>query len=79
MNVARGANIRNLTQGILSKIEVHKPGINIQLEMVSKLEKERELIFSTNSLIDLYEQKIKDRIAKVWGGPSVKNLPGGQI
>lgn len=79
MNVGRGANIRNLTQGILSKIEVHKPGINIQLEMVSKLEKERELIFSTNSLIDLYEQKIKDRIAKVWGGPSVKNLPGGQI
>ncbi len=66
-NVGRGANIRNLTQGILSEIRVPKPKINSQLEIVSKLENEEKLILSNQNLIKLYEQKIKDRIAKVWG------------
>jgi type I restriction enzyme M protein len=67
MNVGRGANIRNITQEILSEIKVHKPGINTQSEIAGKLENEEKLIYSTKSLIDLYEQKIRDRISKVWG------------
>ncbi|WP_217447599.1 N-6 DNA methylase [Maribellus comscasis] len=69
-NTGRGANIRNLSQGILGEISIPIPPINIQQEIVKQLEKEQDLINANKQLIELFEQKIKDRIAKVWGTSS---------
>lgn len=65
--VGQGANIRNLSQGILNDIEVPIPPREIQMEIVNKLNNEQDLVNANKQLIEIFEQKIKDRIAKVWG------------
>lgn len=68
--VGQGANIRNLSQGILNEIEVPIPPREIQIEIVKKLNNEQDLVNANKQLIEIFEQKIKDRIAKVWGTPA---------
>lgn len=65
--VGQGANIRNISQGILNDIEFPIPSRGIQIEIVNKLDKEQELVNASKQLIEIFEQKINDRIAKVWG------------
>jgi len=43
------------------------PDIEIQHQIVAQIEKEQELVNANKELIKIFEQKIKDRIAKVWG------------
>ena len=43
------------------------PDIQTQLQIVAQIEKEQELVNASKQLIEIFEQKIKDRIAKVWG------------
>jgi type I restriction enzyme M protein len=63
----RGANISNLSQEILNDIIIPIPPLATQRQIVSRIEKEQELVNSAKQLIGLFEQKIKDRIARVWG------------
>ncbi len=65
--VGQGANIRNLSQGILNEIEVPIPPREIQIDIVNKLNYEQDLVNANKQLIEIFEQKIKDKIAKVWG------------
>ncbi|NII25164.1 N-6 DNA methylase [Pseudoflavitalea sp. X16] len=65
--VGQGANIRNLSQGILNDIEVPIPPREIQIEIANRLNKEQDLVNANKQLIEIFEQKIKDKIAKVWG------------
>jgi restriction endonuclease S subunit len=51
----------------IKKIRIPKPPINIQKDIVKNIEEEQELIKSNNRIIEIYEQKIKDKIAEVWG------------
>jgi type I restriction enzyme M protein len=66
-NTGRGANITNLSQEILNDIVIPVPPLQTQREIVHQLEKEQALIDASKQLIEIFEQKIKDRIAKVWG------------
>ena len=43
------------------------PDIETQRQIVAQIEKEQELVNANKQLIEIFEQKIKDRIAKVWG------------
>jgi type I restriction enzyme M protein len=43
------------------------PKIETQRQIVSQIYKEQELVNANKQLIEIFEQKIKDRIAKVWG------------
>ncbi|MGB4849331.1 MAG: N-6 DNA methylase, partial [Saprospiraceae bacterium] len=63
----RGANIRNLSQEILNDVEVPVPSVEVQKQIILNLEKEQVLINANKELIEIFEQKIKDRIGKVWG------------
>ncbi len=36
-------------------------------QIVSQLEEEQKLINTSDRLIEIFEQKIKDNIAEVWG------------
>lgn len=49
------------------KIKIPLPPLEIQHQIVYQIEKEINLVNSNKSLIEIFEQKIKDRIAKVWG------------
>lgn len=50
-----------------SRILIPKPPIETQQQIVAQIEKEQELVNANKQLIEIFEQKIKDRIAKVWG------------
>jgi type I restriction enzyme M protein len=62
-----GAAYKALTIIKLKELKIPLPTIEIQKHIVSQLQLEQGLITSNNKLIELYQQKIKDRIAKVWG------------
>ncbi len=60
----RQANISN--KGIES-VKIHLPNIETQQKIVTRIEQEQSLVNANKQLIAIYEQKIKDRIGKVWG------------
>jgi type I restriction enzyme M protein len=51
-------------------VKIPVPGIKIQNEIVKLIEKEQALIKSNKELIEIFEQKIKDVINKIWEGTS---------
>ena len=57
----------NLSLKQVSEIKVPKVTIDKQRQIVAQIEKEQELVNANKQLIELFEKKIKDRIAKVWG------------
>jgi len=57
----------NLSLKQISQIKVPKVSIDIQMEIIIQLEKEQNLVNANKQLIEIFEQKIKDRIAKVCG------------
>lgn len=73
-SVGRGANIRNLSQGILNEIKIPIPSKKIQKEIVHRLNYEKALIETNKSLIEIFEKKIKDKIGSLWGDKESKKL-----
>jgi len=46
--------------------EIPLPSLEIQKQIVEKIEAERALVESSKKLIEIYEQKTKDAISKLW-------------
>jgi restriction endonuclease S subunit len=51
----------------LRHLQIPLVGTKVQKEIVANLQNEKVLVHSSRKLISIFEQKIKDRIAKVWG------------
>jgi type I restriction enzyme M protein len=62
-----GVAIKRIVLKTLKTITIPLPKLIIQEKIVRVLNNERQIIDSNRSLIQIFEQKIKDRIAKVWG------------
>jgi type I restriction enzyme M protein len=56
-----------LNQKALNSILIPLPEFATQQQIVNQIEKEQALVNANKQLIAIFEQKIKDRIAKVWG------------
>lgn len=56
-----------LNQKALNSIEIPLPNFETQRQIVEQIEKEQALVNANKQLIEIFEKKIKDRIAKVWG------------
>ena len=67
-DVGRGANIRNLSQGILKEIKVPVPPLETQRAIVAEIDAEQALVEANKRLIARFEAKIKTVIDRVWGG-----------
>lgn len=65
--VISGANINNLNSTILGDFQISLPSLEEQKQIVADLEAEQKLIDANKKLITLYQQKIKSKIAEVWG------------
>lgn len=63
---ATGSTVKNLNINKVKKIKIPLPSIEVQQEIVSKIEKEQEAIDHCKWLIETYNKKIQDRIDKVW-------------
>ncbi|PJB42999.1 MAG: N-6 DNA methylase [Deltaproteobacteria bacterium CG_4_9_14_3_um_filter_44_9] len=55
-----------LNMPIIRSIEIPLPPIKIQEKIVGKIEAERTLVESAKKMIEIYEQKTKATIAKLW-------------
>jgi type I restriction enzyme M protein len=63
-----GAAIKNVSSvKYLQTIKIPLPSIEIQQQIISKIEEEQKIIDSNKELITIFENKIKDKIADVWG------------
>ena len=62
-----GIAMMHATKGGMEQREFPVPPIETQRVIVSQIENEQALVNANKQLIALFEQKIKDRIAKVWG------------
>jgi type I restriction enzyme M protein len=65
--VGQGANIRNLSQGILNDLKVPLPPIATQQAIVTEIEGEQKLINANRDLVVRFEKKIQATLARVWG------------
>lgn len=65
-----GGLTRYLTLNMITSIKIPMPDTKIQQEIVNQLIEEQDLINANKQTIEIFEQKIKDRIAKVWGEKS---------
>lgn len=55
-----------LNMPIIRGIEIPLPSLATQKQIVERIEAERALVESAKKLIDIYDQKTKDAIAKLW-------------
>jgi restriction endonuclease S subunit len=62
-----GINQSNINAKILATFQIPLPPIDVQQDIVSQIQTEQRLVNANKELIEIFEQKIKDRIAKVWG------------
>ncbi|KAB2869467.1 MAG: hypothetical protein F9K37_07975, partial [Bacteroidales bacterium] len=67
-----GVAIKRIVLKTLKTIQIPLPDFKTQLQIVSQIEKEQELVNANKQLIEIFEQKIKDRIARVWGEKKTK-------
>ena len=65
---ATGMAQKTVSLNSLRSFTLPLPPLETQHRIVAQIEKEQELVNSNKQLIAIFEQKIKDRIAKVWGG-----------
>ena len=65
-NQSAGATQKFVSLGVLRGLEIPAPPIAIQKQIVEKIEAERALVNSAQKLIQIYEQKTKETIAKLW-------------
>ncbi len=63
---AGGGAQGNISPNQIKEFEIPLPPLAIQKQIVEKIEAERTLVDSAKKLIDIYEQKTKATIAKLW-------------
>ncbi|MFA5628987.1 MAG: N-6 DNA methylase [Dehalococcoidales bacterium] len=66
-NMTGTGGLQRLTKDFVMNYLLRLPCLDIQQKIVAQIEKEQELVNSNKQLTEIYEQKIKDKIAEVWG------------
>jgi type I restriction enzyme M protein len=64
--LTNGAAYNALTIIKLKQLEIPFPSLSIQQQIVNRIEQEQQLINANKQLIQIFEQKIKDEINKLW-------------
>jgi len=57
----------SISQSTILELEIKLPPKEIQHSIIDKFESERQIIEGNKKLIEIYTQKIQDRINKIWG------------
>jgi len=64
---SRSLNQPNLSAKDLENMVIHVPDIKVQEKIVTQINEEITIVERNKRLIEVFEQKIKDKIAEVWG------------
>jgi len=62
-----GSSQKFISLKFIRGLKVPLPSISIQQEIVAQIESEQEIVNANKQLIQMFEQKIKDKISEVWG------------
>ena len=62
-----GAIFDSINREQIEKLMISVPSLEIQQSIVERIESERQIIEGNKKLIEIYTQKIQDRINKIWG------------
>ena len=65
--ISQGGAQAFLSLKTLQTLRIPLPKLEIQDKIVEQIAQEQNLITANKLLINMYEKKIKDRIARVWG------------
>lgn len=57
----------SISQSTIYEVKIPLPSIDEQKEIVQAIEEEKQLVNANKRLIEIFEQKIKDKISEVWG------------
>ena len=52
---------------VMTRIIVPIPTLQVQEQIIEKVNQQRQIIEGNKKLIEIYNQKIQDRIKKIWG------------
>lgn len=66
-NNAQGVAQKGIYLKQVGEIKIPLPPNEVQQEIVTELEAEQKLIYANKKLIEIYQKKIKSKIAEVWG------------
>ena len=75
LNMTGTGGLQRVPKDFIAKTLIPLPPIDIQRQIVTQIEKEIDLVNANKELIGIFEQKIKDRIAKVWGETTESAAP----
>lgn len=64
---AIGVGVTGVTRGFVENQEIPLPSLDVQKQIVNKIEAERELVEASKKLIKIYEEKIKSALEKLYG------------
>lgn len=67
MALVQGGGQPQFNGNVLIKIKIPLPPLDIQKEIVLRVKEEQKLIDANKKLIEIFEQKIKNKIAEFWG------------
>lgn len=67
LNMTGTGGLQRVPPDFVNSTLIPFPSLETQHQTVAQIEKEQELVNANKELIAIFEQKIKDRIAKVWG------------
>lgn len=56
----------DVTHGVFKSVEIPLPPLYIQKQVVEKIETERELVVSSEKLIEVFERKTKEALDNLW-------------
>lgn len=66
-NAAQGLGVKGITRKYLSNFQIACPPMSEQEKIEKGMSEEKIIVENNKRLIEIYEQKIKDRIEEVWG------------
>jgi len=62
-----GGLTKYLTRNMITSVEIKTPSLETQKQIFNQIDEEQKLVDSNNQLIEIFEKKIKNKIAAVWG------------
>ena len=66
-SIQSGGTREGLNYSQIKELKIPLPTIDVQNQIVEKLDKERKIVDGNKKLIEIYSKKIEDRINKIWG------------
>jgi type I restriction enzyme M protein len=59
--------LQRVPKDFVENFVIPVPSMEIQESIVERIESERQIVEGNKKLIEIYTQKIQDRINKIWG------------